>query len=450
MELLMDELAKAQATLKQALVRARATEDRALLSSVRELGERLANGLGALIKMGRIHAAGNRALDAPIGETARILAQMNQMLGAVRVVTVDDQVYVNDVRIRTEGVGSARDLGSELAKHDVGGLTFHLPLPEPQLRSLVEVFVAPPAQQEPRKSVRRTLNAKGLGSLELAGKFRFRTDAELASQNPAAALQRALRLVAGTWTDLAAGRLLNPLPLRRSVVELVGVGIESPELWEIPAEASPHVAHAVQVATTALLLARAVGLPAGALQDLGIAALLHDIGYMLPESSSPSAPTLQLHCEGGARLLLRQKGFHEAKIRRLRAIIEHHRDFLGVAGAPSTLGAILRVCEDYQNLVRLYAARASRSAILGAMVGAAGKLYHPALPQLLVNALGQHPPGTLMELSDGRLARSACPVRSAATFAAPLARVLDPRTRQASDELLDLAKGPGVRQVFLG
>lgn len=448
----MDEMARAQATLKRALFRARATEDRALLSKVRELGERLANGLGGLLKMGRIHAASNRALDAPIGEAAHVLAQINQLLGAVRLVTVDDQVYVNDIRIRTEGVGSARDLGAELAKHDVGGVTFHTPLSDSLFRSLVEVFVAPPAPQSPRSALQRALNARGLSSLEVAGKFRFRTDAELASQNPMAALQRALRLVAGTWTDLAAGRMLNPLPLRRSVVDLLAVGIDSLELWEIPADAPPHVAHAVQVTTTALLLAKAAGLSAGALQDLGVAALLHDVGYSLPSSSPPQASSLplQLHCESGARLLLQQKGFHEAKIRRLRAVLEHHRDFTGAASVPSTLGAILRVCEDYQNLVRIYGGRVTRSAILGAMIGTAGKLYHPVLPQLLVNALGLYPPGTLLGLSDGRLVRSACPVRTPATFATPLARVLEPKSRRPTEELLDLAAGPTVRQIVLG
>ncbi len=66
--------------------------------------------------------------------------------------------------------------------------------------------------------------------------------------------------------------------------------------------------------------------------------------------------------------------------------------------------------------------------------------------------MGLHPPGTLLELADGRLVRSVCPVRSPATFATPLARVLNPASRAPTEpeELVDLAKGPAVRRVFLG
>jgi hypothetical protein len=66
-----------------------------------------------------------------------------------------------------------------------------------------------------------------------------------------------------------------------------------------------------------------------------------------------------------------------------------------------------------------------------------------------VNALGRFPPGTLLELEDGRRARSAAPTRTPATFATPLARLVDPRSG-APGAPIDLAQGPRVKRALRG
>ena len=84
------------------------------------------------------------------------------------------------------------------------------------------------------------------------------------------------------------------------------------------------------------------------------------------------------------------------------------------------------------------------------MSRAAGRLYQPALAQLMVNVLGRYPPGPLLELDDGRFARSVSPVRSPETFAQPLIRVYDLRTRALSGEREDLALAGEVRRAMPG
>jgi hypothetical protein len=234
--------------------------------------------------------------------------------------------------------------------------------------------------------------------------------------------------------------------LRHSVVELLETGPELPAFWEEFEGGQPHARHALAVALTTLLLGKAAGLPTSVLQDLGVAAMLHDVGYAtLPAG----AAGLERHPGEGARLMLRQRGFHEAKLRRLRSVLDHHRDFAGPNGPPSLPGCIVRLSDDYANLLRLWPGKISPADALGAMAGAAGRLYHPALVQLLVNALGRYPPGTLLELEDGRYARSISPVRSPATFAAPLARLHGERP-PSPQGILDLAKGPRVKRALPG
>ena len=448
----IDDLAQAQQSLSRALGRARAGEDRELAQKVREGGESLAHLLGGLLKMSRVHAADNRAFDAPAEGFGKALAQLVELLGPVHLAAVEDQVYVNEVRIRTDGKGGAKDLGAELAKHNVGGLSFHQALDGAAVRALVAAFAEKPAETAPRRALKESLSERGVGSVELSPRYRFRTQDELGThQSPEEALLRAMSLVDETFDSLAAGRVLNPLPLRRAVVDLLGVGAQNAALWEGLSQGTPHARHATTVALVAVLVGRAAGLSGGVLQDLGLAALLHDVGYSaLPKEVAAGPRGLESHPSEGARLMLRQRGYHEGKLRRLRAVLDHHRDHVEPRGRPSVLGQILRLAEDYATLVRVYEGRVSPADALGAMAQMGGRAYHPVLTQLLVNVLGRYPPGTLLELEDGRYARSVSPTRGPETFAAPLVRVYDLKTRALSGERLDLALGLSVRRALPG
>jgi HD-GYP domain-containing protein (c-di-GMP phosphodiesterase class II) len=445
----MDEIASAQGSLGRAVARARAGEDRELAQRVRELGEQAAHMLAGLIKMSRVHAADNRAFDAPAAEFRKAIGQLVELLGPVHLVTVEDQVFVNDIRIRSDAKAGARDLGAKLQEHNVGGATFHAPLAEVQVRALLDALAQKPPAASRRGRLQRALFERGVDTIELHGIFRFRTrqESEVARVDPAEARRRALQVVAETWDNLASGRLLNPLPLRHSVVDIIEIGPQEPAFWEVPPEEGPpHARHALAVAMTSLLVGAAAGLSRGLLQDLGLAALLHDIGYA---SLPADAAGLERHPGEGARLLLRQRGFHEAKLRRVRAVLDHHRDYAGPQGPPSLGGCLLRLCDDYDNLLRLWPGKVSPADALGAVAAAAGRLYHPTLVQLLVNSLGRYPPGTLLELEDGRWARSISPARTAETFAAPLARLQQPGA-PAPGGVLDLARGPRVRRALPG
>jgi hypothetical protein len=448
----VDELALAQSTLGRALGRARAGEDRELARKVREGGEQLAQMLNGLLKLTRTHSADNQAFDAPVAELARALAGLGELLGTVHLVTVEDQIYLNDIRIRSDGRSGPKDLGQELRRHNTGGLSFHGPLQGPQIRVLVSGIAGPGAAEAPRQALGDWLSRQGVGTVELSGIYRFRMvrpDGEAPRRAPEEVLALLLELASQTFDHVAAGRVLNPLPIRRAIVEALETGIEAPAFWLAFPAGPSHTAHAVEVAMTAILLGRTAGLGAGFLQDLGIAGLIHDAGYLAPGvGQGPEA--LARHPLEGARILLRQRGFSEAKVRRLLAVLDHHRDAADPAARPSLMGAILRVAEDYANVIRLYGAKVTRSAALGAMLKAGGTFYHPALVQLLVNALGRFPPGTLLELSGGRLGRSAAPARGPELWDRPLVRLLDPLTRQPTAQQVDLAQGGAVARELPG
>ena len=422
---LTDDLSRAQEALARALGRARIGEDRALANQVRELGERLAHLLSGLLRMTRLHSPDNTAFNKPVDDLHTTLVQLTDLLGSVHLVAVEDQVYVNDIRIRAgEKASSIRELGAELQRHNTGGITFHEAIDGPAIRALVGNLGSVPAVREPRNSLVRALHAAGVSGIELQGRFRFRMASEAADEasDPRDFVSRALAATDEAFQNLAAGRVPNPLPLRRLVTELLERDPAGEELWTEPPEAPVYALHQLRVAQLSLLVARELGLPQSVLQDLGVAALYHDCGYAAGAASSGGVEvTFERHAAEGARLMVRQRGFHEAKMRRVLAVLQHHRD-ANDRLHPGLFGRILRVAEDYDTLARR-GGKAPTMA-LAAMLKWSGTRYDAVLLQLLVNALGAYPPGTLLRLADGRVLRSAVPARSAEAFAHPRARCL--------------------------
>ena len=71
----------------------------------------------------------------------------------------------------------------------------------------------------------------------------------------------------------------------------------------------------------------------------------------------------------------------------------------------------------------------------------AGSRYDRVLVQLLINTLGCYPPGSLLQLEDGRVVRSVSVVRNRATFGKPLCELvrLPDGSRPSQRDLVDLA-----------
>jgi len=406
--------------------------------------------------MSRLHSPDNRAFDQPVAELHTTLVRLEELLGSVHVVAVEDQVYVNDIRIRAdEKASSLRELSGELQHHNVGGLTFQAALDDTGIRTLVGALGAPPERQGPRAALARALLAGGVEGVELEGRYRFRLAGEavaeqLAERELREIVPRVIAAVDEAFQNLAAGRVPNPLPLRRLVSELLRHDLGVEEIWHDPKDASPWALHAFRVAHLSLLLGGALGLPESLLQDLGVAALYHDAGYAAAEVQGAAAgEAFAAHVAAGARMMLRQKGFHEAKARRVLALLHHHRDASDAEAQPTLLARILRIAEDYDTLARR-SRKLTPTMALALMRKWAGTRYDPVLFQLFLNILGAYPPGSLLQLPDGRVVRSASLVRGPDTFAAPLGRCLRLAGGAPAPANLPLVdtKGAGKLQVL--
>ena len=425
-----------QRSLEKAVARASLADDRDLAGRLRDEGQRLVFLLNGLVRSSRLYQADNAAIEALATETSQMLKRLLALLGAVHVVTVEDQIYVNEVRVRMNELEQELldQLLLELARHEVGGVSFHAPLEPEDIKTMGRALAA--AAAEPVQA-RAALGARlsGLPGVELGGRYRFRFKGEkLAVRKDAGeVLRRGATLVQDTLAQLAGDRLPHPLLVRRVVIDLVDALGDAPSLAAtVPLRRSIHgvgTQHLLSVTTLALQLGRAVGLSDAALSDLGVAAMLHDVGYTRSDRRG--------HEVAGARMLLRQRGFHEGKIRRVQATLEHHTP---AEGRPSLFARILRIVDDYDVLVapRPGAPQLPPPTAQAAMWAARGTLYDPDLLALFVRMMGLYPPGSLLELSDGRWVVSLSGGRDAERFAWPVARAVRDKDGRAHEGVEDL------------
>ncbi|MEW6367317.1 MAG: HD domain-containing phosphohydrolase [Acidobacteriota bacterium] len=428
----MSTISTGVAGLEQALARAALSDDRELAAKVREDGRRFVFLLGGLMRMSRLYDPENSAYISPSNDAAAALAGLVELLGAVHIVCVEDQIYINDIRLRVAASEQAvaDSFIASLAAHKVGGLSLHRGLRPDQVKHLAMTLARPQATSvHPLQSIRSHLAS--LTSVEVTGEYRFRVagEGEKKKRDMGAALGQCDAVIKEALKNLGADRMPNPLPVRRSVIELLeAIRADPNEALASLRRRQAGIAgqqHLVAVSSQAMLLGQALGLSDADLSDLGVAAMLHDVGAI-------TCPDRTGHAAAGARILLRQRGFHEAKVRRLLLVLEHHLPYVqsgerGVArdDIPSLFARIVHIVDDYDVLT------ASLPGKVPAMVPAralglmwAAHTYDPDLLALFVQLMGRLPPGSLLELSDGRWAVSVSGGRDRERFTWPVVRIV--------------------------
>jgi HD-GYP domain-containing protein (c-di-GMP phosphodiesterase class II) len=200
------------------------------------------------------------------------------------------------------------------------------------------------------------------------------------------------------WADILERGDLNldavegiVLALAKTVEENLGAMIPMAALKSHDRYTATHITN---VALLAMALAEAIELPKERVHDLGIAALLHDVGKLKvspeilnkPDRLSPDQlEQMRRHPEEGARILLATPGVPELAI---VVAYEHHIRFDG-GGYPvvprrwksSLASAVTQVADIYDALRtdRPYRTGLDRDTIMAMMMADSGTAFEPAL-----------------------------------------------------------------------
>jgi hypothetical protein len=424
--------------------------------ALREHGLQIAMRFVATLRTGRSYAIGNQAFSRQLQQLLDALKPVLAAHGEALVVSLDGDLHVNGARLplRPSSLKFLEQLAAEFQVREIAGVEFRAGLGLAELEGFMRYFLPSELYKGGElvhacatQDFRHVRPLEALPGDEPAAAPAEATAAPLAWTR---ALQYARQLLGGE----PGPRALELRHLKRVSQPLVDTVLAEPPGTAVLANASLAEAagweHAVHVCVVAIAVGRQLGLERAALSELGVAALLHDAGKdavagLVSRPLRARGPAERAEAEShtleGLRRVALSTTLNATSLLAMRAALEHHAG--GPEGYPAFSpqwrpAAASRVVAIADAWVSLLASREegrpapTPGEALGLVLGPLGANFHPGLRAALVRALGVHPPGQLVELDDGSIARS-------------LGASPDDPERPFVEWLADAADAPGSR-----
>ncbi|WP_442800740.1 HD-GYP domain-containing protein [Shewanella sp. AS16] len=175
--------------------------------------------------------------------------------------------------------------------------------------------------------------------------------------------------------------------------------------------------HGVSVAVIAMMMGHSLGLAPRELRDIALGCLFHDIGkFKVPDAIRRKRGALNEHETKFMRMhpnfgheMLERSGLFPAE---MLHIVLHHHEYLDGSGYPHRLKGkqiplltqIVSLANDYEHQFGNEQVDSPQLA-LGYLFKHHGAKHSPELLSTLVKVLGIYPPGTLVSLTDGSIAK---------------------------------------------
>jgi HD-GYP domain-containing protein (c-di-GMP phosphodiesterase class II) len=489
-------------------------------ASARDSGASLLSRLSSLIRIGRSYQTDNQVFGKQLEGFTQVLNPVLETDGEAVLVDLDGDLYLNGTRIPIRGMTTRfhAHVTEEFRRRQIAGFRAVAGVTDEELKIFFRFFMQPDVYtgadllgaciaqglERIQPAVHASTSAPGMGfgiggldEIEDVDSDEEKTfehhghgsgaDAGFGDAPPrpgavstsgpggpkgsvrksfSAAMAGAKSLL--TTTSLQGGmemrhakRVVQPLVDGAFADEPVVLGLSS-----LTHHDEYTYAHSVNVTLVAVTMGHFLEMDRRALADLGVAALLHDVGKSAIslkienplEAFTPEEKRLaETHPLEGLKRLARSTTLNPTTVRCMRVALEHH---LGPGGEgypnlgddwhTSMLSRIVSVADCY---VSLQMHRSLRGTFvtpfeaLGMMLGPLKNRFHPAMLWALVQTVGLYPPGQLVELDDGVIAVVLAP--DAKDPARPCVRPLvaaDGR-RLAPGEMPDLKPIPSDRSV---
>jgi HD-GYP domain-containing protein (c-di-GMP phosphodiesterase class II) len=241
---------------------------------------------------------------------------------------------------------------------------------------------------------------------------------------PAFDLHRDTRAVVNkVLEDVRLGKSVDAPEVKEIVGDIADSILRNPDammfLTQLRAQSQYLELHSINVCIFALVFGRHLGLDRDDLRDLGLGALLHDVGYtQIPEEllSQPGNLTpaqyriVRSHVAQGERILEQTPGIPGAALE----LVRNHHERIDGSGYPRALqgnaiglpGLIGAIVDSYDAMTtdRPWRTGLTPHEALTALYAARGQLYDPQLVAQFIESIGIYPAGSIVELDTGDIA----------------------------------------------
>ena len=379
---------------------------------LREHGLQIATRLVAVLRMGRAYAIDNPVFIGQLEQLVEALAPVLRAAGEARLVTIDGDLHLNGVALplRASSARFSEQVSHELRVRVLSGLAFHAGLTPGELGRFMRSFL--PSELYKGRDLARACETHGVRhAVPLLWADEGALAESRAREAPAQyheVLDACTRALHDAHWLLGNGRPRGIASHRykRVVAPLVDAALAgrplSAGMADLDDAVSDRWVRGVHVCLLAVSVGASLGLGRETLSVLGAAALLH--GADEGDDDGAAAD------DAVTRALLRRATLaplDPALMAALRAVLPAAGD-AGERTDACPLANILRLADAYVTLATRRSGGAPRRTpheALGMVLGPLAPDFHPALRAALVRSLGLYPPGQIVELDDGTVAR---------------------------------------------
>jgi HD-GYP domain-containing protein (c-di-GMP phosphodiesterase class II) len=398
-------------------------------------GRNLAVRLCVLLKTARVHDVGNVAFQGPLASFLETIDQMWTAEGDFKVLSVGDFLYVNQNRLKVDASSypSYQYLNDEFRARGLGGFAFTGKLTPPEVKKFVRLFLdvdtkaADPFEEFSEALTK--LSVERIVPLRAVVPVVGHVGSEEVRDSRKAAKRTFYRAIESARTVMLSARDRRPIDLRkakRAVQGIVDLILEEEfsvlGLTALKNHDEYTFQHCVNVSILAIALGQRLGLSKKMLGDLGVAAILHDLGkaavppWVLNKSGRLSTDEWKImndHPIQGVKMIAKMRGLNELALRAMIVAFQHHLN-VDRSGYPRLPGCeeqclfsrIVAVvdCFDAMTAHRAYRRNAfTPYEALHMMLTENGDKFDPILLKAFVNTVGMYPAGTVVLLDTNEI-----------------------------------------------
>jgi len=408
-----------------------------------DLGAQLLVRFSALLRTARTHDVSNQAFRRQLQEFMGVLQQVMEDEDEVALAAVADYFYLNGVRLKASAslLTTYHALIEEFERRALGGVRILHGVTPAEMERFLQLFMASedPALAGRLPEAVAEASVEHIVLVAAADLDKDDLSRALDEQDPVGERGRAKKMfwraVLGTKRivvraaqsgrpDLRqAKRLVQPIvdSIMKNEYSIVG-------LTALKEHDEYTYAHCVNVSVLSVSIGQALGLPRQALADLGVTALLHDIGKVavpgdLLRKPAKLAPeewkVVRRHPLEGVNMMFRMPGLTSLTLDAMRVSLEHHLNF-DLTGYPdvehewgqATMTRIVAMadCFDAMTAHRAYSHRPRTPfEALQYLLGPARVQFDPAVLWALVRTVGLYPAGSVLLTSSNHVALAVSP-----------------------------------------
>jgi HD-GYP domain-containing protein (c-di-GMP phosphodiesterase class II) len=400
--------------------------DRGETARLQEHGRKMLGSLYATLRALKLYPVENVAVQQAVDDLQALVSQATDRDGALELRVVGDFFWLNEVRLRLDLANYATfgSFASAMSGHGLGAMEVVKGISREEWAPFLTLLLRDPQGDDPYETFTRRLKATPVRHIDV----RPRHEVHQPEMEQEAALEAAKRTyvqsvkTAGSvLTDIRLGKAVNARRVKRAVQGIVDQVLSNEP--SIVAMTSLRdfdeytFTHCVNVCIFSIVIGQRLGLKKQLLYDLGLCALLHDVGKMRVDAevinkaedlSDEDWAQLKEHPTEGLLLLFQLMGFADVPYRQMLAAYEHHMK-VDLSGYPSNhrprqpglFSRIVAVADGFDagTSVRSYQFKPwAPDEVLREMRDNPRRGFDTLLVKLLINATGVYPPGTVVVL----------------------------------------------------